>query len=984
MTGRATDREGVPRRTGIFPVLLFVLAFLVGFPDAKAGAQLTVRTWLRWRTIETEHFAFHYPAELEQWTRDIASHIESVDSAVKRLVGFAPASKADVVVDDPYEISNGSAWPYLNKPAINLWAAPPDPREDIGEFNQWSEMVATHEFAHIAHLTRPSRNTFMRGLWTTLPVNLGPVAIRSPRWVIEGYATYVEGRVTRSGRPNGTWRAAFLRQWALEGQLPTYEQLNASSAYEGGSFAYLAGSAFLEWLVAKHGDSSLVDVWRRLSAKQNRSFDDAFAGVFGESARTLYARFAAELTTSAVSVERELRLSSTDTGAIVQRTTWSTGDPAISPNGERVALVLRSATKPSRVVIWKTAPEPDTGRARRDSLLLKRDPEDVPARSIYPPPKKALATLRSAGGGPYESPRFLRDGRLLLWRRTARGDGSYASDLYLWDPARHSVRRITHGASLRDPDPTPDGRSAVATQCRRGWCDVVAVDLTSGAIRTILPGSPATSFYRPRLAPNGTLGVVSVVADGRWQLMLFQLDAAPSDFVRLVGPRDGSNRYDASFISDDSIITVSTRGGIANLEKLHVATGGTSVVTSVTGAAVAPAFNPADRSIWFLSLYSRGYDVRRIESTAKASGPLAQLDSRFIPAVPPAAAAPTHFSTNAVSPPKSFGFGPRLFRWIPQPFADADGASVGLGLVSADLIGRSEILVVGAAGDASQSRGVAAEFTWRGWRTALRARGFVAEQLPSASRSPVPLAGVLDARMGGAEVGLDRTAQFDSWAYRYRIGGSAAAVRRLGELATLTSSSTTRALGFLDLSASWTKRGDASSLTGTVGASGTEGTSFDRSFSRGSGSVGFNLRTPFLPPISGSALYGATTADAPVFEQFAIGGGRSPLVGQTVMSQRVSMPALPVGTSIGNSVVAYRAALSTAPLSWYFWAASTAASGASFDAWHRVIGVEWNQSVAPIPLAGTPAARAQIGIGESLDAPFRRKLRGYVSLVLNP
>ena len=125
-----------------------------------------------------------------------------------------------------------------------------------------------------------------------------------------------------------------------------------------------------------------------------------------------------------VAVERELRIANADTGAIVQRTTWSTGDPAISPDGQRVALVLRSATKPSRVVIWKTAPEPDTGRARRDSLLLKRDPEDVAARSIYPPPKKPLATLRSAGGGPYESPRFLRDGRVLLWRRTARGDGS--------------------------------------------------------------------------------------------------------------------------------------------------------------------------------------------------------------------------------------------------------------------------------------------------------------------------------------------------------------------------------------------------------------------------------------------------------------------------------------------------------------------------------------------------------------------------------
>jgi hypothetical protein len=167
---------------------------------------------------------------LEQWTRDIASHIESVDSAVKRLVGFAPASKTDVVVDDPMRSPMDRPGRISTSRRSTSGPLRPIRAQDIGEFNQWSEMVATHEFAHIAHLTRPSRNTFMRGLWTTLPVNLGPVAIRSPRWVIEGYATYVEGRVTRSGRPNGTWRAAFLRQWALEGQLPTYEQLNASSA----------------------------------------------------------------------------------------------------------------------------------------------------------------------------------------------------------------------------------------------------------------------------------------------------------------------------------------------------------------------------------------------------------------------------------------------------------------------------------------------------------------------------------------------------------------------------------------------------------------------------------------------------------------------------------------------------------------------------------------------------------------------------------
>ena len=985
MTGRATARENEGVRTGIFPVLLFLVALVVGFPAHRTSAQLTVRSWLEWRTIETPHFSFHYPAELEAWTRDAASRIEFVDSAVKAVVGFAPAGKTHVVVDDPYEISNGSAWPYLKKPVMNLWAAPPDPREDIGEFSRWSDMLATHEFAHIAHLTRPSRNAFTRRLWSTLPVNLGPVAIRSPRWAIEGYATYVEGRVTRSGRPNGAWRPTFLRQWAFEGKLPTYDQLDASSAYEGGAFAYLAGSAFLEWLVAQHGDSSLVDVWRRLSARQTRSFDDAFTGVFGQSPRTLYARFSAELTLNAHLLAATLGLAGSDTGAIVQRTSWGTGDPAISPDGQRVALVLRSATKPSRVVIWKTASEPDTTRARRDSLLLARDPEDVPARSIYPAPKKPLATLRSAGGSPYESPRFMRDGRVLLWRRTARGDGSLESDLYVWDPSRQSVRRITHGASLRDPDPLPDGRSAVATQCRRGWCDVVRVDLATGATRMVLPGNPSLSFYRPRIAPNGDLGVTSAIVDGRWQLILFTLSGSQTPPMKVIGPSDGANRYDASFFSDDSIVAVSTPAGLPNIEKINVTNGATRTITTVTGAAVAPAYNPRDRSIWFLSLYSGGYDVRR--ATEPEIRPRVQIsipNPRLAPVLQIRREPLTIFTTTVPSDSRPFGFGPRLFRWIPQPFADADGASVGLGLVSADLIGRSEILVVGAAGDASQWRGAAAEFTWRGWRNALRGRGFVAEQLPSASRSPVPLVAPLDVRMSGGEVGLDRAIQFDSWGYRYRIGGSAAALRGIGDSTPLTSPSTTRALGFVDLSASWTKRGDASGITTTMAASGAGGTSYDRSFSRGMASLGLNVRTPILPSISGSATYGATSANAAPFEQFAIGGGRSPLVGQTVMNQRISMPALPTGISIGTSLLAYRVGVSVAPLSWYLWSGSTSRPGESFDVWNRVIGVEWTQSVAPIALAGTPAARAQIGIGESLDAPFRRKLRAYVSLVLNP
>src|SRR5207237_5917719 len=51
-------------------LLLFVVA------SHPVAAQFVVRSWLPWRTIETPHFAFHYPLELEPWTRAVATRIE--------------------------------------------------------------------------------------------------------------------------------------------------------------------------------------------------------------------------------------------------------------------------------------------------------------------------------------------------------------------------------------------------------------------------------------------------------------------------------------------------------------------------------------------------------------------------------------------------------------------------------------------------------------------------------------------------------------------------------------------------------------------------------------------------------------------------------------------------------------------------------------------------------------------------------------------
>ena len=115
------------------------------------------RPWQDWRTIETEHFVVHFPDRYRTWTIALAERLESVRAQVANVVGFLPRRRVNVVVDDPTNDANGTAFTALDAPTIVLWPTPPDPREEIGNFRVWSELLATHEFAHVAHLTRASR-----------------------------------------------------------------------------------------------------------------------------------------------------------------------------------------------------------------------------------------------------------------------------------------------------------------------------------------------------------------------------------------------------------------------------------------------------------------------------------------------------------------------------------------------------------------------------------------------------------------------------------------------------------------------------------------------------------------------------------------------------------------------------------------------------------------------------------------------------------
>src|SRR5262249_57814971 len=101
--------------------------------------------------------------------------------------------------------------------------------------------------------------------------------------------------------------------------------------------------------------------------------------------------------------------------------------------------------------------------------------------------------------------------------------------------------------------------------------------------------------------------LVSVNEHGRWRLIITDLAGGDVRELPLLG-----NSYDGSWSGPNEVIATTDGSGIANLAAVDIATNRSVQLTRVTGAAVGAERSPADSSFWFLSLYSRGYDLRRI------------------------------------------------------------------------------------------------------------------------------------------------------------------------------------------------------------------------------------------------------------------------------------------------------------------------------------------------------------------------------------
>ncbi len=948
--------------------LSLLLVLLTGVPES-GGAQDIVRSSGPWRSLSTKWFDVHYPLDNAAWALDLAPRLDAMHDAVAALVGYAPPGRTAILIDDPYNVANGKALPLIGAPLVHLWVTPPGPTDQIANHRGWGIKLAAHEFGHIAHLSRPARRS--QWYWHLAPAQVSPLAATTPRWALEGYATWIEGKVTGSGRPHGAWRPALLRELALEGRLPTYGAMSGGGGYKGGSMAYLAGSAFWEWLAAQRGDTSMTLVFRRQTARVARSFDEAFRGVYGDSPAVLYGRFTAELTAKSFAADTALRQAGLVVGTRLAHFSGTVGGPALSADGKRLAMLLPGlGGAPPRVVVSAADTQPTSTLERQQvERLLKRDPQDVPAIRVYPRLAKPVATLRPRRGRFVANPRFIdRAGtRVLFESWSVRSDGTQRPDLAVWNTVTDELRYLTDGAAVQDADPSPDASRAAGVRCVGGVCDLVLVTLSTGAVTTLAHGTPTRVFSHPRWSPDGSRIVAGVQdQDGLWRLAL--VDPA-TGAQQLVTPDDDVNRHSASFdATGTQLVYVSEAGGIPNVESLLLRDGTRTTRTRVTGSVYEPAPTP-DGGVLFLVEYAGGMDLHRIDAGTNAGAdPLAGVASQLIPAMPRAREAGIPLATAALPAPHNYGIGPRTYRFVAQTAMARDGLMHSGVIASADPANRLVWTLAAMGGTTAAWRGGTASAAWYGSRPSLRGETFWLEQRATAQRNAADVSAT-DVRLAGASAAIELPMQGSSLSRRLSVSAFVGGVEERDRdrlLRTLISAQYAiggvigwRASAGLSARGAAGKLGDGETVRGSLGAY-------------------LSARRIRL-----DARMHRSTNTTPLFEQFSAGGFAPPLSDNATLAQRVSIPALPVGIARGPSLYELRIERPTPFLPGTVYAHSVGTTW-NVDRHSAVVGLEQGFDIDYLGLVGLPRLRALAGVARIIRGPLQDKGSAYLMIGWRP
>ncbi len=584
---------------------------------------------IQWRTSETEHFRFHYPAELEPVAGYIAAIAEGVaEDKMKRYQIRLPNKVEFIIREDIF--SNG--WANSLQNTMTVWISDWD--FPIRSTHNWLKDVVTHEFSHLVSIQSSSKlpspiqglvlgyQDFYNEAVQSSAATIVPFTSQ-PNWFAEGVAQYES---EYSGYD--AWdshRDMLLRTACLNDKLLSYDRMGTfagtSLQYELGP--YTQGFAFVKYIAARYGDNAVIKLWAENARIHRQTLSGSMEHVLGKDAQQVWTDWKNSIT--AQYADQVKALGPLRQGRKLTEKGFYNYYPRWDSKGENIFLISNRGRDDFKGSLYRYKLA-DTAKKEDDRLKL-------------------IAPIRS----PFD---VAPDDSTILYHSAREEDsnGIHKLDVFQRNPLRKTPffafgpdkteKRFTKSLNAVQASYDKQGKRVVfvRNQLTNFYLCVAPIpdhadpktgrtELDPEEVKTIFPADSAMqghfgfNIYSPRFSPDGKAILFSYFDGASRNIAIINADGTGFHPVldRPYDERDPEWSPDGKsfFFSADS-------NAIYNIYRCpfeNGAAGPVEAITQVPGGAFAPAVDPGGKRLAYVNYDKDGFSLYLLADIKPVAAP---------------------------------------------------------------------------------------------------------------------------------------------------------------------------------------------------------------------------------------------------------------------------------------------------------------------------------------------------------------------------
>ncbi len=691
---------------------LRVVAFLVAALLMSVSPVLSgmVDPRFRFSTIQTDHFVIHFHQGTDKIAAKLAQMSEEAHAKLCPAFQWWPTEKTQVVLIDDTDLANGGAT-VLPYNSIYVSVVPPLPDMTIGEYYDWIQLVILHEYAHILTMdpvrgyTSVMRSIFGRPLPGYDPLSLSlflfaaPPNVFMPYWWLEGMATWAETEFSPAGRGRSSYYEMTFRMAVLEDRLPRVDQINGDVPYwPDGHMPYMYGLLMKKYIADKYGEETLGRLNMAHAGRVPFFISGPAQGLTGRNYAYLYGD-----TIAALREDQSHKIDHLQSMPLTEHTVIPLAgelltNPRVSTTGTYLATNRRDPHHHEEIVILDR-------RTFREVARIRRLPSDH---------------------GISWSP---DDRKIWFSQADLRGGFNLYQDIYEYDVADGTVRRVTRNMRAKDVDVSPDGRRAAFVKVGAAEQTLACLSLDGGQQVEEVAHLKDGAMSGPRWSPDGKLIAYSKrTSDGRTSLELYDTDAS---VIRTLLADSHDNVYPTWSPDGRYVLFTSDRTGVYNLYACALETQDVLRITHVLGGAFQADVS-RDRIV-FSGYNSKGYYIAEIpydpslwsRNNSPTIVPAWGRNGEEGSAVPTGGADSESARGTFISEKRDYSplstLLPRF--WLPAVMFDDKGAAFGALTAGQDILGYHAYTVQAAYGISSRAY-VDARYVYDRWYPSFSVKAF--------------------------------------------------------------------------------------------------------------------------------------------------------------------------------------------------------------------------------------------------------------------